>query len=113
MNYLSKSYRIFRLFSAIWLVLDMIFHLIQTQQYFVLSPYLNSYHENHLNRSVQIEELCSQFNKTDFNQTLVTEKQNGLVEKWMDICDNSNFLALQTNTSFQVQQDSLEVNIQF
>ena len=109
MNYMSKSYRIFRLFSAIWLILDMIFHLIQTQQYFVLSPSLNSYHEAYLNKSEKIEEMCAQLNKTEFNHTLIDEEQNHLFEKWINTCDNFNFLALQPNTSLLEPEDSIKV----
>ena len=108
MNFKSKIYRIFRLFSAIWLILDMIFHLIQTQQYFVLSPSLNSYHEAYLNKSEKIEDLCAQLNQTEFNYTLIKEEENYLVEKWINICDNFN-LALQSNTSFQDPKDFIKV----
>lgn len=111
MNCLSKSYRIFRLLSAIWLISDMIFHIIQTEQYFVLSPYLYNYHEANLNLSERIEEFCTQLNQTEFNQTLITETQKNLHDKWMDICDNSNFLAAQSNTSLQEQQDFVKEDV--
>ena len=109
MNYMSKSYRIFRLFSAIWLILDMIFHLIQTQQYFALSPSLNSYHEAYLNKGEKIEEMCAQLNKSEFNYTLINEEQNYIFEKWINTCDNFNSMALEPSTLSLEPEDSIKV----
>ena len=108
MNCLSKTYQFYKLFLAFWLILDIIFHIIQTEQYFVLSPALNYYHEANLNLSERMSEFCTQINQTRFDKSLMNKEQNKIYEEWIDKCGYNDFMA-----KWPLRKDFLTVSIQF
>ena len=66
---------------------------VQTEQYFVLSPALNYYHEANLNLSERMSEFCTQINRTRFDKSLMNKKQNTIYEEWIDKCGYNDFMA--------------------
>ena len=108
MDCLSKTYQFYKLFLAFWLILDIIFHIIQTEQYFVLSPALNYYHEANLNLSERMSEFCTQINQTRFDKSLMNKEQNKIYEEWIDKCGYNDFMA-----KWPLRKDFLMVSIQF
>ena len=109
MDCLSRFYRIFRLVSALWLVIDIILHIILTEQYFILSPSLYNYHEANGNLSERILDFCSSLNQAEFNQSLMNQKQKDLHDDWIEKCEKNNFSL--TQDSLQEQEEFVEVSI--
>ena len=109
MDCLSRFYRIFRLFSALWLILDIILHIILTEQYFILSPSLYNYHEANTNLSERILKFCTNLNQAEFNQSLMNQKQKDLHDDWIEKCEKNNFSL--TQDSLQEQEEFVEVSI--
>ena len=96
MDCLHKTYQFYKLIVAILLILDIIFHVFQTQQYFISSPTLHYYHEANLNLSERIHEFCEQINQARFNISLANEKQKNTYEEWNVMCDSDFTVKVET-----------------